>query len=44
MVFSVTDYKLGALHTRLVGVDNFVKAFHDDVFMRSLTNTDRSTL
>lgn len=38
-VFSVTDYKLGALHTRFVGIDNFAKAFHDDVFMRSLTNT-----
>lgn len=39
MVFSVTDYKLGALHTRFVGFSNFVNAFHDGVFVRSLTNT-----
>lgn len=37
--FSVTDYKLGALTTRFVGVGNFVKAFHDTVFLRALVNT-----
>ncbi|MDQ4408033.1 sugar ABC transporter permease [Agrobacterium tumefaciens] len=37
--FSVTDYKLGALSTRFVGLDNFVKAFHDPVFLRALANT-----
>lgn len=37
--FSVTDYQLGALSTRFVGIDNFVKAFSDEVFMRSLKNT-----
>lgn len=38
-VFSVTDYQLGALSTRFTGVDNFVKAFHDPVFLRALKNT-----
>jgi len=37
--FSVTDYKLGALSTRFVGFDNFINAFSDPVFMRSLRNT-----
>lgn len=37
--FSVTDYKLGALSFHFVGVGNFVKAFHDPVFLRSLSNT-----
>jgi multiple sugar transport system permease protein len=37
--FSVTDYKLGALSFHFVGIGNFVKAFHDPVFLRSLTNT-----
>jgi multiple sugar transport system permease protein len=37
--FSVTDYKLGALSTRFVGLGNFVKAFHDPVFLRALANT-----
>lgn len=37
--FSVTDYQLGALSTRFVGLDNFVKAFQDPVFLRALTNT-----
>ncbi|MCD2179097.1 sugar ABC transporter permease [Rhizobium sp. C1] len=37
--FSVTDYKLGALAFHFVGIGNFVKAFHDAVFLRALTNT-----
>lgn len=37
--FSVTDYQLGAMSTRFVGIANFVKAFHDPVFLRSLKNT-----
>ncbi|MBR0554325.1 sugar ABC transporter permease [Ciceribacter sp. L1K23] len=37
--FSLTDYQLGALSTEFVGIDNFVKAFADPVFLRSLTNT-----
>ncbi|MEE9983738.1 sugar ABC transporter permease [Agrobacterium pusense] len=37
--FSVTDYQLGALSTRFVGLGNFVKAFRDPVFLRALTNT-----
>ena len=37
--FSVTDYQLGALSTRFVGIGNFVKAFEDPVFLRALTNT-----
>ncbi|MCZ7479644.1 sugar ABC transporter permease [Rhizobium rhizogenes] len=37
--FSVTDYQLGALSTRFVGLGNFAKAFQDPVFLRALTNT-----
>ncbi|SOC84308.1 multiple sugar transport system permease protein [Ensifer adhaerens] len=37
--FSLTDYKLGALAFHFVGLGNFLKAFHDPVFLRSLTNT-----
>ncbi|UXT39719.1 sugar ABC transporter permease [Agrobacterium tumefaciens] len=37
--FSVTDYQLGSLSTRFVGLGNFVKAFQDPVFLRSLANT-----
>ncbi|MGV1989813.1 carbohydrate ABC transporter permease [Agrobacterium sp. 22-221-1] len=37
--FSVTDYQLGSLSTRFVGLGNFVKAFQDTVFLRSLANT-----
>lgn len=37
--FSVTDYQLGALSTRFVGLANFTKAFSDTVFLRSLWNT-----
>lgn len=38
-VFSVTDYQLGALSTRFVGLENFAKAFSDPVFLRALFNT-----
>lgn len=37
--FSVTDYRLGALSSRFVGLGNFIKAFSDPVFIRSLRNT-----
>lgn len=38
-VFSLTDYQLGALSTRFVGLGNFIKAFQDPVFLRALMNT-----
>ncbi|MGU3399842.1 carbohydrate ABC transporter permease [Brucellaceae bacterium D45D] len=37
--FSVTDYQLGALSTRFIGLDNFTNAFSDPVFLRALRNT-----
>ncbi|RWR12126.1 carbohydrate ABC transporter permease [Paenirhodobacter populi] len=37
--FSVTDYQLGALSTRFIGLENFTNAFHDAVFLRALRNT-----
>ncbi|WP_296065745.1 carbohydrate ABC transporter permease [uncultured Agrobacterium sp.] len=37
--FSVTDYQLGSLSTRFVGLGNFIKAFQDPVFLRALANT-----
>lgn len=37
--FSVTDYQLGALSTRFIGIDNFTHAFSDQVFMRAMKNT-----
>lgn len=37
--FSVTDYRLGALSTRFIGFENFIMAFQDPVFVRSLKNT-----
>ncbi|WP_430512056.1 carbohydrate ABC transporter permease [Pannonibacter phragmitetus] len=37
--FSVTDYQLGALSFRFIGLDNFAQAFSDPVFMRALRNT-----
>lgn len=37
--FSVTDYQLGALSTRFIGLENFTNAFHDTVFLRALRNT-----
>lgn len=38
-VFSVTDYQLGSLSTRFVGLGNFIRAFQDPVFLRALVNT-----
>lgn len=37
--FSVTDYRLGALTTHFVGLDNFSHAFADPVFLRATANT-----
>jgi len=37
--YSVTDYQLGALSFGFIGLDNFVRAFDDPVFVRSLRNT-----
>lgn len=37
--FSVTDYRLGALSTRFVGLKNFGDAFSDPVFIRATVNT-----
>ena len=37
--FSLTDYQLGAISTRFVGLGNFARAFHDPVFLRALSNT-----
>ena len=37
--FSVTDYRLGALTTRFIGLDNFFHAFRDPVFLRATANT-----
>lgn len=38
-IFSVTDYQLGALSTKFVGLQNFQKAFSDPVFLRAMANT-----
>lgn len=38
-VFSITDYQLGALSTRFVGLKNFSDAFSDPVFIRATVNT-----
>ncbi|KKW67623.1 ABC transporter permease [Lampropedia cohaerens] len=37
--FSVTDYRLGAVHTAFIGLDNFRRAFDDAVFLRAMRNT-----
>ena len=37
--FSATDYEMGALSFRFVGLDNFLHAFGDPVFLRALANT-----
>lgn len=39
LVLSVTDYELGALASRWVGLANYAKAFDDPVFRRSIANT-----
>lgn len=36
---SVTDYRLGAIAVRLVGLDNYAAMFADAVFQHSLRNT-----
>jgi multiple sugar transport system permease protein len=37
--FALTDYRLGSLATRFVGLDNFFRAFSDPVFVRATANT-----
>lgn len=39
LALSLTDYRLGAVVTRFVGLDNFAKAFADPVFRRAFANT-----
>ncbi|WP_372618886.1 carbohydrate ABC transporter permease [Falsiroseomonas sp.] len=39
LALSVTDYRLGALTVRLVGLDHYAALFGDEVFQRSLRNT-----
>ena len=39
LYLSFTDYELGAIDTRFLGLDNFHKALGDPVFRRSLYNT-----
>jgi hypothetical protein len=39
LYLSFTDYQLGALDTRFLGLDNFRKALGDPILRRSLTNT-----
>jgi len=37
--FSLTDYQLGATGAHFTGFANFLRAFHDPVFLRALGNT-----
>lgn len=39
VALSATDYRLGAVAVRLVGLDNYAAMFADPVFQRSLRNT-----
>lgn len=39
VVLSMTDYRLGAISARFVGLENFAAAFDDPVFRRALVNT-----
>jgi multiple sugar transport system permease protein len=39
LVLSVTDYRLGALAVRIVGLDHYAALFSDEVFQRALRNT-----
>ncbi len=39
VVLSVTDYRLGAVAVRLVGLEHYAALFTDEVFQRSLRNT-----
>jgi multiple sugar transport system permease protein len=36
---SLTDYQLGAIETRMLGLDNFSRALADPVFRRAILNT-----
>lgn len=36
---SLTDYELGAIDTRFLGLENFARAMDDPVFRRSIANT-----
>jgi multiple sugar transport system permease protein len=36
---SLTDYELGAIETRFLGLENFARALADPVFRRSIANT-----
>lgn len=36
---AITDYRLGAVATRFVGLGNFIRAADDPVFLRALENT-----
>ncbi len=38
-LLSVTDYEMGAVRWKVVGLDNYRRAFSDPVFRRSLANT-----
>jgi multiple sugar transport system permease protein len=39
LALSVTDYRLGAMAVRLIGLENYAALFVDEVFQRSLRNT-----
>jgi multiple sugar transport system permease protein len=39
LALSVTDYRLGAMAVRLIGLENYAALFADEVFQRSLRNT-----
>jgi multiple sugar transport system permease protein len=39
IALSVTDYRLGAIAVRMVGLAHYAALFEDEVFRRSLTNT-----
>jgi multiple sugar transport system permease protein len=39
LVLSVTDYRLGAVAVRSVGLEHYAALFSDEVFQRSLRNT-----
>jgi multiple sugar transport system permease protein len=39
LVLSFTDYELGAVDIRWLGLDNYAQAFRDPVFRRSIANT-----
>ena len=39
IIFSATDYQLGASTLRFVGLDNYVALFRDPLFWTSITNT-----